>query len=377
MNNQITPLITQVLPNLQGGGAERIAVNLANDWTGRGYRADFALMDVRGEFLAELEEQVGVYNLHANRIRQVPRLLYDYFRKRKPEVTLVHMWPLTTAAVIAWRLAGSPGKLFLCEHVGLTEHVQRTLSTSMNIAKLALRWSYPQASGLIAVSQGVARDLAQLSRLSPDAIQVIYNPVVSAELLQTSRENEIEERQRFWQAQFSKTLITVGTLKKQKNHLLLIEAFSYISKELDVGLVILGEGIERPGLEQRIEELGLQERVRMPGFDCNPRPWLQAADLFVLSSDFEGLPTVLIEALACGTPIVSTACPHGPEEILDFGKYGTLVPVRDVGALVEAIRTKLREPKNPDALKERAKFFSVEKIAAEYIDFFRSKNASV
>jgi glycosyltransferase involved in cell wall biosynthesis len=329
-------------------------------------------MDVRGEFLAELEEQVGIHDLQARRIRQVPRLLYNYFRKCKPDVTLVHMWPLTTATVIAWRLAGSPGKLFLCEHVGLTEHIQRDLSIPLIVAKMILHWSHPRASGLIAVSQGAASDLANLIRLPSNTVQVIYNPVVYAEPFLRSRSSESEphQRQLLWQGQFSKTLINIGTLKRQKNHLLLLEAFSHVAEELDAGLVILGEGMERQSLEKRVKELGLQRRVRLPGFDSNPMRWLYAADLFVLSSDFEGLPTVLIEALACGTPVVSTACPHGPDEILDHGRYGVLVPVNDSMLLAHGIRAALNRVWNPTVLRARALEFSIPKQSTAYLNLF-------
>ena len=372
MINHTTPLITQVLPNLQGGGAERIAVNLANDWISRGYRVDFALMDVRGEFLAELEEQVGVYNLQARRIRQVPLSLLGYLKERQPDIVLAHMWPLSSAAVLGWKMAGSPGKLFLCEHNGLIGHVQRTLSTPLVIAKMVLRWSHPKATGLVAVSKGVAIDLTQLSNLPSKSVQVIYNPVVAGKIAPRLLENSVN-REQLWQGQFSKNILSVGNLKQVKNFPLLLEAFARLAEDLNAGLVILGEGSERNYLENRITELGLQHRVRLPGFISDPTLWFEAADLFVLSSDFEGLPTVLIEALACGTPVVSTACPHGSDEILDHGRYGILVPVNDSISLAQGIRTALNHTWNPAVLQARALEFSIPKQSTAYLNLFGLK----
>lgn len=219
------------------------------------------------------------------------------------------------------------------------------------------------------MSQGAAADLARLTGLSERAIQMIHNPVVPAEL-QPRQSLDAAERQRLWQGAFSRTLISIGTLKPSKNLLQLLDAFAELAEELDAGLVILGEGPQRSALEQRIEELGLQQRVRLPGFDANPDPWLRAADLFVLSSDFEGLPTVLIEALAAGTPVVSTACPHGPDEILEQGRHGVLVPIGDRAALARGIRTALSRSWDPTALQRRALDFSIPRQASAYLELF-------
>ena len=141
--------------------------------------------------------------------------------------------------------------------------------------------------------------------------------------------------------------------------------------------MILGEGDLRPAMERQIAELGLQDRVALPGFFQDPYPWFRSADLFVLSSDWEGFGNVIVEALECGVPVVSTDCPSGPAEILENGRYGRLVPVGDVDALANAIIVTLHETPDRQALMNRAKDFSVDKISDEYLSYFRSQGAAV
>ena len=146
---------------------------------------------------------------------------------------------------------------------------------------------------------------------------------------------------------------------------------------LNAKLTILGEGVLRPDLEALIKILGISNRVSLPGFVLDPVPWFRTADLFVLSSSWEGLPTVMIEALECGVPVVSTDCPSGPAEILDNGRYGRLVPVGDATALAAAIQASLQELHDHDTLRRRAQDFAVPMIADQYLAYFRSMGAKV
>lgn len=363
-------ILAIVLPNLQGGGAERVAINLANAWASWGHQVEFVLMERRGEFLDAVDPSVAIHSLDCTRVRQVPGRLTRYLRRRQPDVTLVHMWPLTSASVLAWRLAGKPGKLFVCEHVGLSDHVRRDLRTPLPVVQAVLQLSHPRANGVVAVSTGAAKDLAQLTGLPEQQVAVIHNPVVAAELPPLHHQPDPQILHKLWHGQFRTHLVTVGTLKAQKNHRLLLQAFAQVAPELDAALVILGEGGLRATLEQDMQDLVLKGRVVLPGFHTDPTPWYQAADLFVLSSDFEGLPTVLIEALACGTPVVSTDCPHGPAEILEQGRYGELVPVGDADALAAGIRRAVSRCWDREALQRRALDFSIPRQAQAYLDLF-------
>jgi glycosyltransferase involved in cell wall biosynthesis len=327
-------------------------------------------MERRGEFLNAVAPSITIHSLDCTRVRQALVRLIRYFRQRQPDVTLVHMWPLTSVAVLAWRLAGKPGKLFVCEHVGLSDHVRRDLRTPLPVVQALLRLSHPSATGVVAVSRGVAQDLAHLAGLLEQQVAVIYNPVVPAALSPPSQKPDPQTRKKHWGAQFRTHLVTVGTLKPQKNHRLLLQAFAQVATELDAALVILGEGFLRATLEGDVQDLGLKGRVVLPGFQADPTPWYQMADLFVLSSDFEGFANVVPEALACGTPVVSTDCPHGPAEILEHGRYGELVPVGDADALAAGIRLALCRHWDREALQRRALDFSIPMQAQAYLDLF-------
>jgi len=362
--------ITVIIPDLRGGGAERVAVHLANHWCSRGIDVEIVIMRRHGEFLANLHPSIKLFDLQANRFRDVPFLLSRYFYERKPLVTLVHMWPLTSLAVLAWLIARSPGRLYLCDHTCLSEHVRRDLSIPLSLAKAALRLTYHFATHVISVSHGAAKDLARLLRVPESFITVIHNPIVSSEL-QPRLPAESAVRSLLWHGSFSSTIISIGSLKPSKNFNLLLEAFSDVAEELDAGLVILGTGPEYSSLVRKVDDLGLQNRIRFPGFHHNPDLWLRAADLFVLSSDFEGFGNVLVEALAAGTPVVSTNCPHGPEEILDQGRFGVLVPPGDRVSLASAIRASVLYGKYDFRfLQERALHFSISSQSLVYLRLF-------
>lgn len=362
--------ISVFLPSLQGGGAERAAINLANYWASNGYAVEFVLMERRGEFLDAVSPAIAISSLECNRFRRLPGALIAYLRRRRPDVTLAFMWPLTSITVMAWWLAGRPGQLFLSEQVGLTDHVQRDLRTPLRVVSSILKFSHRRASGVMACSRGAADDLANLSGMRPEMVNVIYNPVVEDTPPRIDFLPDASRREQLWQGQFRTHLVTVGTLKPQKNHRLLLQAFAKLAIELNAALVILGEGGLRAMLEQDVQDLGLQGRVVMPGFHADPTPWYQAADLFVLSSDFEGFANVVAEALACGTPVVSTDCPHGPAEILEQGRYGELVPVGDADALAAGIRRSAIRPWDREALQRRALDFSIPRQAEAYLDLF-------
>jgi glycosyltransferase involved in cell wall biosynthesis len=362
--------IAVLLPSLQGGGAERAAVNLANYWARNGYAVQFVLMERRGEFLNAVSPEIAVVNLDCKRFRQVPAALIAYFKGCRPDVALVFMWPLTSIAVLAWRFAGRPCRLFLSEQVGLTDHVRQDLRTPLAVVRGILKFTHRRADGVMACSRGAADDLAHLAGMRPEMVHVNYNPVVEDVPPPIDFLRDASRRRRLWQGQFRTHLVTVGTLKAQKNHRLLLQAFAQVAPELDAALVIVGEGGLRATLEQDVRDLGLHGRVLLPGFHADPTPWYQAADLFVLSSDFEGFANVVAEALACGTPVVSTDCPHGPAEILEHGRYGELVPVGDADALAAGICQAVSRSWDRDALQRRALDFSTPRQAQAYLDLF-------
>jgi len=365
-------MISVVLPNLQGGGAEKVAINLANTWASWGFLVEFVLMERRGEFLDLVDSRVKIHDLNCQRIRQVPVALWGYLRRRRPDITLVNMWPLTSVATLSWWLAGVPGKLFLCEHVGLSYYFKSNLSITVVIARWLLHISHSHVSGLVTVSAGAGLDLSQMARLPKKKISVIYNPVVRVNPRKRYHSLEMSVRSSLWGGRFRIYMLSVGNLSEVKNHRLLLRAFSRIFGDLEAGLVILGEGGLRSVLEQDIHDLGLSGKVLMPGFQADPSRWYAAADLFLLSSNFEGFGNVIVEALAYGIPIVSTDCPHGPAEILEYGRYGELVPVHNDEDFASGIRRAVLRQWDRQSLQRRALEFSIPKQAQAYLNLFNT-----
>jgi glycosyltransferase involved in cell wall biosynthesis len=224
---------------------------------------------------------------------------------------------------------------------------------------LAIYATHRFADGIVAVSDGVAEEVAKLAGIRRERVTTIHNPVQPP--LHSPQGNTSA-----WDRAKGKRILSVGRLKTQKNHRLLIEAFHKLQSQRDATLAIVGEGSQRPVLEAQIRNLGLQDRIILPGFSATPGDWYEGADLFVLSSDFEGFGNVLVEALHCGLPIVSTDCPSGPREILGNGKWGRLVPTNDSDALAQAMASELDEPVDEAEQRHRAADFDLVHAADAY-----------
>lgn len=360
--------ISIVLPSLVGGGAERLAIYLAHDWVERGFTVEMALMQNEGELIKLLSPDISIINLNSVRIRNSIKALSNYIKQSKPDIIWVGMWPLTSASIIAWLMARKQGSIYLIDHNHLSKSVIKELGIKPFILKSFIKLSYPFANGIMAVSNGVKADLCKLGGLNDKRVRVIYNPAATG-IPDSIKINE-ESKKNLWGDSFDYHILSVGSLTPQKNYHLLIKAFSKISKKLNAKLVILGEGKLRPSLQSLILELGLKDKVLLAGFADNPYPWYLTADVYVLSSDWEGLPTVLIEALESGLPIVSTDCESGPKEILENGRYGKLVPMNDINAMSNAITISLTEYHDKEFLMRRARDFSIENISKQYLKYF-------
>jgi len=234
----------------------------------------------------------------------------------------------------------------------------------MKALPVLARLSYPYADGIVAISNGVADDLAESARIARERIDVIYNPAYSDDI-DTLAEADCPHP---WFESDDPVLLGVGGLSDQKDFATLIRAFARVREDRPVRLIILGEGDNREQLESLVRRLDLEDQVDLPGFVDNPFAYMSRASLFVLSSAWEGFGNVIVEAMACGTPIVSTDCPSGPSEILEYGKYGVLVPVGDEETMANAIRNQLDATTDTESLRERAKDFTVETIANQYLD---------
>ncbi len=364
MNEALGAHIALFVPSLRGGGAERVMVNLARGFAQRGLKVDLVLAKAEGPYLAEVPSSVRVVDLGAKRVLYSLPGLVRYLRRERPKSLLSVMNHANVVAVWARRLSGSPLRLVVSEHNTLsvaTTNNARNLRVRM--MPLLIKVFYPLADAVVVVSQGVADDLIRLTGFPRESVCVIYNPVVTPELFAKAEE---PLNHPWFRPGEPPVILGVGKLTKQKDFPTLIQAFALVRKEQPARLVILGEGEDRPKLEALVRELGLKDDVALPGFIDNPYKYMKQATVFVLSSRWEGLPSVLIEALALGTPVVSTDCPSGPAEILEGGKWGRLVPVGDPQSLARSILSVLQNP--PEPPPEAAwKRFSLEKIVDSYL----------
>ncbi len=358
--------IAVLIPNMRGGGAERVALNLAGDFLAAGHMVDLVVMEATGELMPLLPPQVRVIDLGARRVRSAIRPLIGYLRSERPDAVQVSMWPLTVAAVIAHRLARSSSRLLLSEHVPLSRQYARWGRIHMMILRSSVGLFYPLADARVAVSERAADDLARVGGLDRATIEVIYNPIAPPPPLDVAPGANIEA---FWGPGDFKRILSVGSLISSKNYRLLIEAFAKLRQHVSAKLMIVGEGELRRDLQALAAQLHVADDVLLPGFQAEVWPFYDAADLFVLSSDYEGFGNVLVEALFRGLPVVSTDCESGPREILDGGAYGTLVPCNDRSALSDAMVAALGAPRDKQRLQARARSLSGEGNSGRYLDF--------
>lgn len=350
------------LPTLGGGGAERAMVTLANGLMERGVEVDLVLASAEGPYLADVRCGVRVVDLGASRVlASLPRLI-RYVRARRPRAMLSALNHANVIAIIAREMARVPIRLVVSERNSVSSDMNQ-VSLAKRALLLLMRWTYPRADGVLAVSHGVANDLAQAINLPRERITVVYNPVVTSALLDLATASCDHP----WFSPGGPPIILgVGRLTAQKDFSCLIRAFAKVRAQHPCRLVILGEGELRADLELLADSLGMSADVALPGFSENPFAWMRRASLFVLSSRWEGLPNALIQAMACGTPVVSTNCPSGPSEILEDGRWGRLVSVGDVNAMASAMLEALNDSVHPN-VTDRAKDFNVSQAVDGYL----------
>ncbi len=350
--------------SLRGGGAERSMLNLSKDLTARGFAVDLLLASKVGPYLAEVPAEVRVVDLGGGRVLKSLFPLVRYLRSEQPAALLSAMNHVNIVALWARRLAGVRTRVVISERNFLT---QWSRNSSKRIDRLVLprlmRCFYPWADGIVAVSEGVGDDLARCTRIPRRQIRAIYNPVARAELFERTAAPLDHP---WFQPGQPPVLLAAGRLHVQKDFPTLIRAFEQVRRQQPVRLLILGEGPQRPALEQLVEELGLTDDVALPGFAANPYAYMARAAAFVLASRWEGLPGVLIEAMCCGAPVIATDCPSGPREILRDGQYGQLVPVGDVPALAAAVQTVLNHP-DPRPPRESVCRFEPDTVVDQYL----------
>ena len=288
-----------------------------------------------------------------------------YLGRERPDVLFATSIPPNMAALTARQLARTATPVVIRQSNTIR------IPGSERYAGVRGRWRdrllpriYPQADAVIAVADGVGDNLRHLMDVQGKPLHIIYNGV---DLAAIRCRADVDPPHPWLAPHAPPVVLAVGRLVGKKDYPTLLRAFARLRESQDVRLMILGDGPERRRLETLARELGIEHALALPGFAWNPYPYMSHAACFALSSISEGMPSVLIEALACGCPVVSTDCPAGPREILADGEYGSLVPAGDARALAGALGETLSAPPSADRLRGRAEAFDSETVAERYL----------
>ncbi len=339
--------------DLSGGGVERMRLRLAAGLAAHGHAVTLIVQSARGALLAEIPPGIDLVDLANPHTWSAVRPLAAVLRKRRPDILVSSLDHNNIAALCARILAGGTTRVVICQHNALSAEAAtgwRYRAVPFLYRALA-RW----ADGIVAVSQGVADDLAKTAHLPRARINVIYNPITSDA---DSRRGAAPPHP--WLANPAiPAFLFVGRLVAQKDPFLLLRAFALRLRAGDARLILLGEGPLLSALQRAASDLDIGHAVHFAGFVADPKPWMTHASALVLSSRHEGFGNVIVEAFFCGTPVIATDCPFGPGEILAGGRFGWLVPVGDAAALAAAMADNARASFSAARLLARAQGFSV------------------
>lgn len=361
------PRVCILITSFGDGGVERMLVNTARGMAALGADVDFIVNHADKPYLDAIKGRVNVIQIGNGGPRRLRARLLEYLDARQPRAVLTAKRADDNIAMRAKALASSeirfvtrPGGTISAQ---LRERGASPLRRWLRIRQV--RKLYRQADRIVAVSQGVADDVSRLSGIARQQIEVIRNPNITPDLEELSQSPLSHP----WYATGQPPIIIgMGGLRKQKDFPTLIQAFARLRAKREARLLILGQGRQHGRLRQLAMELGISEDVDLPGFVSNPYPYLKQAQLFVLSSLSEGSPNVLTEALALGTPVVATDCQSGPREILQDGRYGPLVSIRDADGLAKAMGSVLDNPLDSRTLRDATTEFTMEKSARRYLE---------
>lgn len=390
------PHVAFVLGKLNSGGAQRMTFLIAEGVAARGVRVDLVVCDASGLLKDQITSATTVVPLRksnpisarlavlradpsgfsaylkplltvkfaSDTLAYLPSLA-EYLRTARPDTLFSATTYLNIEAVLAHRLAKSRARLVLSDRSHFSSGKPRKEWRLRNLTA-AMHRTYARADAITAVSNGVAEDIARSIRLPRSRITTLHNPTLTPDFADRMA---VPTDHPWFATGAPPVLLGVGRTTFQKDFPNLLRAFARVRADRPARLAIIGETNEKQTrvLHELAAALGVADDVQLLGYQRNPIPYMRGAAVFVLSSRYEGFPNVLLEAMACGTPVVSTDCPSGPSEILDDGRYGPLVPVGDDSALAASINAVLDAPPDPDRLRTRAAMFDYESAIDGYL----------
>lgn len=347
------------------GGISHVMLNLVNGFAASGYGVDLLIANRSSPHLASVDPRVRVVEIGSSLFFSIIPRVIAYLRRERPEWVISNREKSNRYMVLARWL--SNGRVRIAFRVGnsMTSTLRKRSFLKRWLRQKLIVWSYRQADLVIVNSASLATDVAEHSLYPLERIVVLNNPMYSDDLL---REAQLPAEHRWFFDRSVPVVLGVGRLTGQKDFPALIRAFHKLRQNRQLRLIILGEGNDRRQLEELVSSLDLTDSVDFPGYVINPFAYMSKAQLFVLSSAWEGSPNVLIQALSVGCPVVATDCPEGPREILQEGRVAPLVPVGDVSAMAAAMQQVLDAPQDREQLQLAAANFEVKRCVAKYVE---------
>jgi glycosyltransferase involved in cell wall biosynthesis len=360
-----------IISSLTGGGAEKVILNILKYLDRKKYNISLILFEYKGEYLRQIPSDVKVYDLRKkNRFslfKIIFLLAYNIYPKLKPDIIVSFLEYTNILTIISRKFSWIKPAIVISERNYAS--ISLKYKKMSRLRSILVKRFYPQADKIVAVSKLVAQDLIKNYGINNEKVKVIYNGVPLKYINSLATKKNIPEVNKniF-------TIIACGRLTRQKNYPLLLESFSKVVKSINANLLILGKGEDYYSLDRLSYNLRIKNNIKFLGFKNNPYKYIANSDLFILSSDWEGFPNVILEAMVCGVPVISTQCSAGPDEIITNKKDGLLVPVNDVDAMTEAIFKLFRDKKLRKSLgkagRKRVEEFRLEKMIAEYEEVF-------
>lgn len=375
MNLKITQKkkILIVIPSMGGGGAERVVVNLANNLDRGRYGVSIATFQERNDYVNELDKDINIICLGKKSKWDFLKLilrLRKVIKEYKPDVVLSLIYYANIITLFAGMSLKRNGKVIISEHIYSYKYLSEGGWRALK--RFFMNFAYKKADKIITVSDGIKKILQDDFNIPSEKIVTIYNPIPFDVIVKNSQQAVVHP---FFENGGNNVIIGMGRLEHQKRFDVLLKAFAIVHRQHNKArLIILGKGALQKDLEELTHKLNLNNFVNFAGFQPNPHAWVLKADIFVLSSDMEGFPMAILEAMACGVPVISTDCPTGPNEIIVNGENGLLTPRGNETLLAEAMLALLKDEGLRNTFsktgKKTAEKFNVPNILCQYEQLF-------
>lgn len=366
-----------ILTSLSYGGEERLVVDQLKALDNRKYRLSVIYYEKREDLLFDIPPHVSVYRIEKKKWTDFFLLVWQIrcmIKKINPHIVFSTVWYNTLIVSVAKYLLSTPFYYVAREPHNHMKDIENTRFKI--IKKYIIKWSHKIPNIVIIVSRGAADEIISAYQIRKENVKVIYNSV-DIKNISILKNKCIKSHNYFDNSKIN--IVTLGRLTERKGYADLLIAFKKIRKHHKANMIFIGDGEEKDRLIKMSESMNLQQDVHFLGKQKNPYNTMARCDIFIMSSLREGFGNVIIEAMACGIPVISTNCPHGPGEIITSGENGLLVPVKDTDALAKTMDDLIYDREKrleiAERGKKRAEDFSLKKIIRQYEEIYEKAAA--